>query len=72
LPSVDREADQGLLAAHHAWWRYPHATRMQATITEMIVVPDALPDGRYWLHMQVAQVAMDAAPSNPVLYELLE
>ncbi|MBI1192774.1 MAG: cyclase family protein [Bacteroidetes bacterium] len=70
LPSVDREADQGLLAAHHAWWRYPHATRMQATITEMIVVPDALPDGRYWLHMQVAQVAMDAAPSNPVLYRL--
>ena len=70
LPSVDREADQGLLAAHHAWWRYPHATRLQATITEMIVVPDALPDGRYWLHMQVPQVAMDAAPSNPVLYKL--
>jgi len=70
LPSVDREADQGALAAHHAWWRYPHATRLQTTITEMIVVPDALPDGRYWLHMQVPQVAMDAAPSNPVLYKL--
>jgi arylformamidase len=23
LPSVDRERDEGLLAAHHAFWNYP-------------------------------------------------
>ncbi len=70
LPSVDREEDGGGLAAHRAWWRYPWATRTQATITEMIVVPDHLPDGRYLLQMQLPLMDMDAAPSNPVLYFL--
>jgi arylformamidase len=68
LPSVDREQDGGALAAHRAWWRYPAQPRTQATITELIAVPDELPEGRYWLHFQVARMALDAAPDNPVLY----
>jgi arylformamidase len=71
LPSVDREQDGGALAAHRAWWRYPAQPRTQATITELIVVPDAAPEGRYWLHFQVASMALDAAPDNPVLYPVI-
>lgn len=71
LPSVDREHDEGLLAAHHAFWNYPEATDGQRTITEMIHVPDAAPDGEYLLELQVANFVNDAAPSRPVLYALL-
>src|SRR3990170_2146520 len=38
LPSVDREEDQGVLASHKAFWRYPDNPRFNATITEMIYV----------------------------------
>ncbi len=71
LPSVDREEDGGALAAHRAWWSYPEAPRLQASITELIVVPDALSDGPYLLHLQVPLMHLDAAPSNPVLYALM-
>lgn len=70
LPSVDREEDAGRLAVHRGFWQYPAATRTQATITELIFVPDALPDGLYWLHLQVPRLATDAAPSQPVIYPL--
>ena len=71
LPSVDREEDGGLLQAHHAWWNYPEHPRMQATITEMMFAPDALPDGDYLLNLMVAGFDSDASPSKPVLYPLV-
>lgn len=70
LPSVDREEDGGELLAHHAFWQYPHATRQQATITELIFVPDELEDGLYLLNLQVTSLELDASPSKPVLYQL--
>lgn len=70
LPSVDREEDAGRLAVHRGFWQYPAATRTQATITELIFVPDTLPDGLYWLHLQVPRLATDAAPSQPMVYPL--
>ncbi len=70
LPSVDREEDGGKLLAHRAFWRYPEATRHRATITELIYVPEAVPDGRYLLDLQVPPIALDAVPSRPVLYPL--
>lgn len=70
LPSVDREEDGGLLQAHHAFWQYPAATRMHATITELIYVPNTVPDGYYWLNIQTAAFELDASPSRPVLFEL--
>ncbi len=70
LPSVDREEDGGKLLAHRAFWRYPEATRHRATITELIYVPEAVPDGRYLLELQVPPIALDAVPSRPVLYPL--
>jgi kynurenine formamidase len=70
-PSVDREEDEGVLAAHHAFWNYPDAPRLDATITELIYVPNAVADGLYLLNLQVAAFENDATPSQPTLYALL-
>jgi arylformamidase len=70
LPSVDREEDGGKMAAHKAWWRYPHAPRLSATITELMLVPGILHDGLYLLNLQTAPMVNDATPSRPVLYPL--
>lgn len=71
LPSVDREEDGGLLEAHHAFWKYPIATRNECTITEFIYVEDKILDGTYVLNLQMAPFENDAAPSRPVLYALI-
>ncbi|MEM1218035.1 MAG: cyclase family protein [Bacteroidota bacterium] len=71
LPSVDREEDGGALAAHKAFWQYPGETvREQSTITELIFVPDEVPDGWYLLHLSIASFEIDVSPSKPVLYPL--
>lgn len=68
LPSVDREKDDGKLAAHHAFWDYPNTLDLRRTITEMIHVPDEVRDGDYLLELQVPNFVNDAAPSRPLLY----
>lgn len=70
LPSVDREEDGGTLATHHAYWQYPHQTRMDATITELIYVNNEIMDGIYLLNIQIASFESDASPSKPVLYQI--
>ncbi len=72
LPSVDKEKDNGKLLAHKAFWNYPEATRFEATITEMVYMPDEIKDGRYVLNLQIASFENDAAPSKPVLYKVLK
>ncbi len=72
LPSVDREEDEGKLLAHHAFWQYPHNTRKDATITELIAVPNEVKDGKYLLNIQLMNIALDASPSKPVLYAINE
>ncbi len=71
LPSVDREQDDGKLLAHHAFWNYPEATRINATITELIYVPNEIEDGKYLLNLQIAPFENDAAPSKPILYKII-
>ena len=71
LPSVDKEKDDGKLLAHKAFWNYPKNTRFDATISELIYVPNSIPDGNYLLNLQIASFENDAAPSKPVLYKLL-
>jgi kynurenine formamidase len=71
LPSVDREEDNGALLAHRAFWRYPEAVRVGATITELVYVPQEVPDGLYLLDLQTAAFELDAVPSRPILYPLL-
>jgi len=70
LPSVDREKDEGRLEAHHSFWQYPQKTRTNATITEMIYVPDEVKDGYYFLNLQVVSFESDASPSKPVIYPI--
>ncbi len=77
LPSVDRSSDDGKLCAHHIFWALPqgsHDVEAEApsvkTITEMIYVPDAIPDGNYFLNLQIASFVADAAPSRPILFNI--
>ncbi|MCC5944725.1 MAG: cyclase family protein [Bernardetiaceae bacterium] len=70
LPSLDRESDGGKLAAHHAFFDYPQNPRKEATVTELIFVPNTVPDGLYLLNLQIISLCTDASPSKPVLYEL--
>ncbi len=69
-PSVDKEKDEGKLLAHKAFWNYPEAPRMQATITELIYVPEHIKDGSYLLNLMIAPFCNDASPSKPVLYKI--
>lgn len=70
MPSIDREVDSGVLAAHHAFWQYPQHTQLHKTITELIYVPNDIYDGTYLLNIQIAPFENDASPSKPVLYKV--
>lgn len=77
LPSVDREEDDGKLENHRIFWNVKGNTadqdsRHHATITELIYVPNYVEDGLYLLNIQVPTMALDAAPSKPVLYQLFK
>lgn len=72
LPSVDKEKDDGKLLAHKAFWDFDGQLRKEATITELIYVPDGIEDGPYFLNLQVAAFENDASPSRPVLYEIVK
>lgn len=71
LPSIDKEADGGVLAAHKAFWKYPHNTRVNCTITELIFIKNSIPDGKYLLNIQITALEMDASPSKPILYQVI-
>lgn len=71
LPSVDREEDEGKLLAHKAFWQYPNNTRLNATITELIYVPNVIKDGYYFLNIMTTALELDASPSKPILYEII-
>jgi kynurenine formamidase len=76
LPSVDKEHDEGKLLAHKAFWNVTDVAnlnsdaRHDATITELIFVPDNVPDGNYLLNLQIASFENDASPSKPILYRI--
>lgn len=72
LPSVDREKDEGKLLSHKAFWNTEGKTRMDATITELIFVPNNVEDGSFLLNLQIAPFENDASPSKPVLYKLID
>ncbi len=71
LPSVDREEDNGILAAHHLFWNYPEKPNLKRTITEFIYVNNSIKDGSYLLNLQIAPFENDATPSKPILYALI-
>jgi kynurenine formamidase len=69
-PSVDKENDDGQLLAHKAFWNYGGQVRTDATITELIYVPNSVKDGKYILNILIAPFENDASPSKPILYKL--
>jgi kynurenine formamidase len=78
IPSLDRLFDEGRLTAHRIFWGLPPGTdtpddpaAAYYTVTEMIWVPDTLPDGPYLLELQIAPFVADAAPSRPRLFALV-
>ena len=75
FPSVDKAHDEGLLTAHHRFWKVPEGShgvtpesRRDCTITEMIYVPDPLADGNYLLNLEIPAFSTDVAPSRPWLF----
>ncbi|MBT8385104.1 MAG: cyclase family protein, partial [Bacteroidia bacterium] len=71
LPSVDKEKDDGKLLAHNAFWNTKGKVRYDATISELIFVPNRVKDGMYMLNIQIAPFENDASPSKPTLYKIL-
>lgn len=75
-PSVDRLFDEGKLSNHHLFWGVKPGQSefspetLRKSITEMIFVPDSVPDGIYLLNLQFAAWQTDAAPSRPVIFPL--
>jgi arylformamidase len=69
LPSVDRESDEGALMVHRAFWQSDSdSPRLDATITELILVPNDVTDGRYILQLAWPNVEVDAFPASVLLY----
>ena len=78
VPSIDRMYDKGMLSNHRKFWNVEPgvfeinpATRTDATVTELIYVPEVVPDGEYLLNLQIAPFVSDAAPSRPVLFRII-
>lgn len=72
LPSVDKEKDECQLLSHNAFWNTKGKLRLDATITELIYVPNHVEDGVYFLNLQIAPFENDASPSKPILYKVIE
>ncbi|MCC6817896.1 MAG: cyclase family protein [Bacteroidia bacterium] len=68
LPSIDKESDEGRLAAHKNWFLENGKAEPIRTITELIYVPNHLTDGLYVLSMQLPAIQTDAVPSRIYLY----
>jgi kynurenine formamidase len=75
VPSLDPAEDEGRMSAHRVFWGMPanshklaDVRRPQATVTEMVYVPDSVRDGYYLLDLQIPAFMTDAAPSRPILY----
>ena len=78
FPSIDRMRDQGTLSNHRLFWNVPPSCRTlsgetgsRKTVTEMIFVPDGIPDGLYLLDIAFPAFLSDAAPCRPVIYPLV-
>lgn len=68
LPSVDPEVDGGALLAHQNFWDTHGRVRPDRTITELVFVPQSVPDGLYLLDLHTVSLDLDVSPSRPMLY----
>lgn len=68
LPSIDKESDEGRLAAHKNWFLTDGKASRDRTITELIYVENSIVDGIYLLSMQIPSMQTDAVPSRIIIY----
>jgi arylformamidase len=68
LPSIDKESDEGRLAAHKNWFLVNGNAPADRTITELIYVPNSIADGNYVINIQVPKIETDAVPSRILVY----
>ena len=78
LPSIDRIFDEGKLSNHRIFWNITQGafetnenSLVNNTITELIFAASEIRDGVYLLNLQIAPFASDAAPSRPILFNLI-
>ncbi|HEY0427370.1 MAG TPA: cyclase family protein [Pyrinomonadaceae bacterium] len=78
VPSIDRIFDEGKLSNHRIFWNVAQGafeinaeSFIHNTITELIFVSDEIADGNYLLNLQIAAFQSDAAPSRPILFDLI-
>ena len=72
-PSVDRENDKGRLAFHKAFWKTENdAPRYHSAIIEFAYFADEIPDGDYFVNIQVAPIENDASLCRPILFPIQE
>ena len=73
LPSIDRMEDNGILGNHRIFWGVGEDAKggINAesidTITELAFIEDNIPDGFYFINIQLPHFVCDAAPSRPIL-----
>lgn len=72
-PSLDSMSNPDL-SNHRVWWGEgleDHGlgfNPQSRSITEMIFVADDIPDGEYWLHIELSPLVSDATPSRPMIF----
>ena len=77
FPSIDRMSDNGILGNHRIFWGDGKNAKGEVnpdsinTITELTFIPDDVPDGFYFLNLQLPHFICDAAPSRPILIKLV-
>lgn len=68
LPSIDKEQDEGLLAAHKQWFLTNHAPDIERTITEFVFADNSIADGLFGVAIRVPKIETDAVPSSVLIY----
>ncbi|MBU9810413.1 cyclase family protein [Rahnella sp. C60] len=73
IPSIDKLHDGGLMDNHRCFWGMadpcnPITERRQASVTELIQLPEGIFPGHYFISLQLPDLTGDALPSKPLLF----
>ncbi len=71
LPSIDKESDEGKLAAHKQWFFDDGVVNSDRLITEFVFVNNSIVDGIYVAQIQLPKIETDALPSKVLIYPIL-
>ena len=69
-PTIDRYDDGGTLGNHHLF--FEKKPPFKKTITEMAYIDDKIKDGKYLMTIEIPPMVLDAAPSRPFIFKLMD